>query len=114
LVPRLHRLLVIAESTDALLGNLFELEDLGAKDVKGISEPVGAWAAVRQSYDGCPSAASRRRLLSRAPWESYRVSSAEHALGHAEHKAHHLPAAPALQAPAAEAVAAQPLTQVEA
>jgi len=35
LVPRLHRLLVIAESTDALLGNLFELEDLGAKDVKG-------------------------------------------------------------------------------
>jgi hypothetical protein len=71
---------------------------------------VGAWAAVRQSYDGCPSAASRRRLLSRAPWESYRVSSAEHALGHAEHKAHHLPAAPALQAPAAEAVAAQPLT----
>ena len=31
LVPRLHRLLVIAESTDALLG--FELEDLGAKDV---------------------------------------------------------------------------------
>jgi class 3 adenylate cyclase len=52
LVPRLHRLLVIAESTDALLGNLFELEDLGAKDVKGISEPVGAWAAVRQSYRG--------------------------------------------------------------
>jgi hypothetical protein len=30
LVPRLHRLLVIAESTDGLLGNLFELEDLGA------------------------------------------------------------------------------------
>ena len=72
LVPRLHRLL-IAESTDALLGNLFELEDLGAKDVKGISEPVGSWAAVRQSYDGCPSVASRRRLLSRAPWESFRV-----------------------------------------
>jgi hypothetical protein len=55
LVPRLHRLLVIAEGTDALLGNLFELEDLGAKDVKGISEPVGAWAAVRQSNDGCPA-----------------------------------------------------------
>jgi hypothetical protein len=67
LVPRLHRLLVIAESTDALLGNLFELEDLGAKDVKGISEPVGAWAAVRQSYDGCPSAASRRRRPSTRP-----------------------------------------------
>jgi ATP-dependent Clp protease ATP-binding subunit ClpA len=38
-----------SESTDGLLGNLFELEDLGAKDVKGISEPVRAWAAVRQS-----------------------------------------------------------------
>jgi hypothetical protein len=67
LVPRLHRLLVIAESTDALLGNLFELENLGAKDVKGISEPVGLWAAVRQSYDGCPSAASRRPGPSRRP-----------------------------------------------
>src|SRR5215471_15282409 len=61
LVPRLHRLLVIAESTDALLGNLFELEDLGA------NEPVGAWAAVRQSYDGCPSAASHRRGPPRRP-----------------------------------------------
>jgi hypothetical protein len=71
LVPRLHRLLVIAESTDALLGNLFELEDLGAKDVKGISEPVGAWAAVRQSYDGCPSAASRRHGPSTRPTPSW-------------------------------------------
>ena len=38
---------VIAESTRKLLGNLFELEDLGAKDLKGISEPVRAWAALR-------------------------------------------------------------------
>jgi hypothetical protein len=29
-----------------LLGNLFELEDLGAKDLKGISGPVRAWAAL--------------------------------------------------------------------
>ena len=71
LVPRLHRLLVIAESTGALLGNLFELEDLGAKEVKGISEPVGAWAAVRQSYDGCPNAASRRPGPSRSPTPSW-------------------------------------------
>jgi class 3 adenylate cyclase len=35
---------VIAESTRRLLGNLFELEDLGAKDLKGIAEPVHAWA----------------------------------------------------------------------
>ena len=40
---------VIAESTRKLLGNLFELEDLGAKDLKGIAGPVRAWAALRTS-----------------------------------------------------------------
>jgi len=40
---------VIAESTRKLLGNLFELEDLGAKDLKGIAGPVRAWAALRAS-----------------------------------------------------------------
>src|SRR4029077_1638274 len=38
---------VIAESTRKLVGNLFELEDLGAQDLKGISSPVRAWAALR-------------------------------------------------------------------
>jgi len=38
---------VIAEGTRKLLGNLFELEDLGAKDLKGIAGPVRAWAALR-------------------------------------------------------------------
>jgi class 3 adenylate cyclase len=38
---------VIAESTRKLLGNLFELEDLGAKDLKGIAGPARAWAALR-------------------------------------------------------------------
>ena len=38
---------VIAESTRRLLGNLFELEDLGARDLKGIAGPVRAWAALR-------------------------------------------------------------------
>ena len=38
---------VIAESTRKLLGNLFELEDLGAQDLKGIAGPVRAWAALR-------------------------------------------------------------------
>ena len=38
---------VIAESTRKLVGNLFELDDLGAKDLKGISGPVRAWAALR-------------------------------------------------------------------
>ena len=39
--------MVIAESTRKLLGNLFELEDLGAQDLKGISGSVPAWAALR-------------------------------------------------------------------
>ena len=40
---------VIAESTRKLLGNLFELQDLGAMDLKGIAVPVRAWAALRQA-----------------------------------------------------------------
>ena len=40
---------VIAESTRKLLGNLFELEDLGARDLKGIARPVRAWAVLRPS-----------------------------------------------------------------
>ena len=38
---------VIAESTRKLVGDLFELEELGAQDLKGISGPVRAWAALR-------------------------------------------------------------------
>ena len=41
---------VIAESTRRLLGNLFELADLGAKDLKGITGPVRAWAALRPAF----------------------------------------------------------------
>ena len=40
---------VIAEGTQKLLGNLFELDDLGPKDLKGIAGPVRAWAALRGS-----------------------------------------------------------------
>jgi class 3 adenylate cyclase len=40
---------VIAESTRKLVGNLFELEDLGARDLKGIAAPVRAWAVLRPS-----------------------------------------------------------------
>jgi class 3 adenylate cyclase/predicted ATPase len=38
---------VIAESTRKLVGNLFELEDLGAQDLKGIAGSVRAWSALR-------------------------------------------------------------------
>jgi class 3 adenylate cyclase len=40
-------MVVIAEGTRRLLGNLFEFEDLGAKDLKGIAGPVRTWAALR-------------------------------------------------------------------
>jgi class 3 adenylate cyclase/predicted ATPase len=42
-------MVVIAEGTRRLLGNLFELQDLGAKDLKGIAGPARAWAALRTS-----------------------------------------------------------------
>jgi class 3 adenylate cyclase len=38
---------VIAESTRKLVGNLFELEDLGPMDLKGIAGPVRPWRALR-------------------------------------------------------------------
>ena len=41
--------MVIADGTRRLLGNLFELEDLGAKELKGISGPIRAFAALRAS-----------------------------------------------------------------
>jgi predicted ATPase/class 3 adenylate cyclase len=40
---------VIAESTRKLVGNLFELEDLGAHDLKGIPGPARAWAVLQPS-----------------------------------------------------------------
>ena len=45
---------VIADGTRRLLGNLFELKELGARDLKGIAGPVHAWAALR----GVPGVAS--------------------------------------------------------
>ena len=40
---------VIADGTRKLVGNLFELEDLAALNLKGIAGPVHAWAALRAS-----------------------------------------------------------------
>ena len=38
---------VVADSTRKLIGNLFDLQDLGGQDLKGIGGPVRAWAALR-------------------------------------------------------------------
>jgi hypothetical protein len=40
---------IIAEATRSLLGNLFELQDLGPRELKGIARPVGAFAVLRAS-----------------------------------------------------------------
>ena len=40
---------VIAEGTRKLLGDLFELADLGPQDLKGVAGPTRAWAALRAS-----------------------------------------------------------------
>jgi tetratricopeptide (TPR) repeat protein len=42
-------MVIIAAGTRRLLGNLFEFEDLGAKDLKGLAGPVRAWAALREN-----------------------------------------------------------------
>jgi class 3 adenylate cyclase/predicted ATPase len=38
---------VIAETTRKLLGSLFELEDLGPQELKGMEGPTSSWAALR-------------------------------------------------------------------
>ena len=40
-------MVVIADGTRKLLGNLFELQDLGGKGLKGIEAPERAWAVLR-------------------------------------------------------------------
>jgi class 3 adenylate cyclase len=42
-------MVVIADATRRLVGTLFELEDLGPKDLRGIAEPVWSWAVLRAS-----------------------------------------------------------------
>src|ERR1700757_2506034 len=42
-------MVVIAEATRRLLGNLFELQDLGPKELKGIAGPVRVFAVLRAS-----------------------------------------------------------------
>ena len=73
-------MVVIAESTRKLLGNLFELEDLGAKDLKGIAGPVRAWAALRPSFGGKPLRGAPRDRPDRACRAGRRTRTAAAAL----------------------------------
>jgi class 3 adenylate cyclase/predicted ATPase len=40
-------MVLISEGTRRLLGHLFEIEDLGTRDLKGIAAPVQVWAVLR-------------------------------------------------------------------
>ena len=51
-------MVVIAEGTRRLLGDLFKLQDLGRRDLKGIRGPVGTWAVLHAN-----SVASRFEAL---------------------------------------------------
>ena len=42
-------MVVLADDTRRLVGNLFELQDLGTPDLRGIAGSARAWAAVRPS-----------------------------------------------------------------
>ena len=60
---------VIAESTRKLVGNLFELEDLGAQDLKGIAGPVTSLGRPATSF-------SREPLRRYARWRPDRTCGA--------------------------------------
>ena len=45
------------------MGNLFELEDLGAKDLKGITGRVKAWASVTRPTSNRASAKAAPKNL---------------------------------------------------
>ena len=64
---------VIAESTRKLVGNLFEFEDLGPKELKGIAGRVRAWAALRASFGGGPFRGNARDGTDRPRWAGRRT-----------------------------------------
>jgi PAS domain S-box-containing protein len=64
---------VIAESTRKHLGDLFELEDLGSKYLKGIARPVRTWSALGPAS----GRSSRQVILDRVPLFAEEQKAAE-------------------------------------
>jgi class 3 adenylate cyclase len=56
---------VIAESTRKLVGDLFELEDLGTQELKGVAGRLHIWAARRTGFDRKPLRGSSCRRSDR-------------------------------------------------
>jgi class 3 adenylate cyclase len=61
---------VFAEDTRKLLGNLFELQDLGSRELRGIPRQVRIWTALRAS-----SAPSRFEALQISTAKDFQLSS---------------------------------------
>ena len=59
-------MVVIAESTRKLLGSLFQFEDLGMRELKGIAGQVRAWAVLQPSSMESRFEAQRRARAERA------------------------------------------------
>ena len=60
--------IVVAASTRRLLGDLFRLRDLGRHEVKGIAEPVAAWAVEDVSASESRFEAVRAAASDRSHW----------------------------------------------
>ena len=73
-------MVVIADGTRKLLGNLFELQDLGAQDLKGVAGPVRAWAALPTGFSGRPLRGSPRKRPNRTCRARRRTRTAAAAL----------------------------------
>ena len=64
---------VIAESTRMLLGNLFDLQDLGLQDIKGMGSKVRAWGCGAAGFNRKPLRRHARRRTDRACWAGRRT-----------------------------------------
>ena len=69
-------MVIISDSTRRLLGNLFELEDLGLTDLKGMALPSRAWAALRPSSVASRFEAMHTASLHRARRTARRMRTA--------------------------------------
>jgi class 3 adenylate cyclase/predicted ATPase len=56
---------IVAQASHDLLGGLFEVEDLGARKLKGFSEPVGCWRVLGERIVESRFEAARGAMLSR-------------------------------------------------
>ena len=75
---------VIAESTRKLVGNLFELEDLGAQDLKGMSGPATSLGGIATLFSRKPVRCSARERPDRASGTGGRTRTAAAAVVESE------------------------------